>query len=85
MQILESCRKAAVGSEEKPFKDALGFILSSRFIRLKPDDQHAFQVIVGSGMGLLSSDEVSSCTFFLMVEKWVRSPAVMQAFGMKLF
>ena len=44
-----------------------------------------FQVVVGSGMGLLSSDEITNYGFYNLVEKHVLTDSIKHEFGLKLW
>ena len=57
------------------FKEAIDFVLGSQYIELGSNHGEEggfflYQVIEGSGMGLLSSDELSFVLFFVLAEEW---------------
>ena len=65
--------------------DSVDFILGSQFLELPEFKNSAFQVVIGSGMGLLSSDEISNFSFYQLVEKHVLTDSYKQEFGLKLW
>ena len=50
------------------FVENVDFIFSAQFLELPEFPDSVFQVVVGSGMGLLSSDEISNYCFYELVE-----------------
>lgn len=82
VRLVEEAPDAEIREE---FVEAVHFILGSQFLELPELKDSAFQVVIGSGMGLLSSDEISNFNFCQLVEKHVLTDSHKQNFGLKLW
>ena len=65
------------------FHDAVDYLLSYQYLKVADGSVH--QVVVGSGMGLLSSDDISSYSFYMLVETWILEAATIAKYGILLF
>ena len=63
----------------------LNSFLVLQFLKLAEFDNVAFQVVIGSGMGILSSDEISNYCFFKLVEEFILTDSHKQNVGLKLW
>ena len=70
---------------KEEFGASVDFLLGSQFIKIPEVRNHVFQVVVGSGMGLLSSDEISNFCFYELVEKHVLKDHYKQKYGLKFW
>ena len=84
-RLLELVSSAPDPSIRAEFVDGVDFLLGSQFLKLPEFPNSAFQVVVGSGMGLLSSDEISSYCFAELVERHVLTDSYKQRYGLKLW
>lgn len=82
LELLSSAPEPRIRTE---FVDGVDFLLGSQFLKLPEFPNSVFQVVVGSGMGLLSSDEISSYCFYKLVEQVVLTDSYKQRFGLKLW
>ena len=82
-ELIKIGNGAAPTGAEQAFEDALSIIISHQYIRL--EDGSLYKVVVGSGMGLLASDDISSYCFYKLCDEWATDPFVQQQFGVKLF
>ena len=68
------------------FREAIHFVLGSQFLSLEGDDaEEVYQIIIGSGMGMLSSDELSNFLFYKMVEEWCLDQNTRDEYGILLY
>ena len=51
-------------SEKKAFGNGVRFVLKNQYVVMKSGDRQAWQVVKGSGMGLIASDELSNLDFY---------------------
>ena len=68
------------------FKKALEFVLDHQFVQLSADDLYIFKVLVGSGMGLEMSGDVSDIAFHEMVEaEFVLNESVREKYHVEFY
>ena len=82
-EIIGIGKSAVAGEESEGFEDAFRFLVGSQYI--KSHDGQIFKVVIGSGMGLLSSDDISSYLFYCMVEKWLLTEQVRAKYGLMCY
>ena len=70
-RLLTLVKNAAEVGKQDEFVEGVDFLLGSQFLDLPEYPGFAFQVVIGSGMGLLSSYDIPNYCFYELVEKHV--------------
>ena len=85
-EIVELSNKNVAESTRKDYISMCRWILGAQYVALDPTSESAWQVVVGSGMGLTCSPDLSNSTFLQLVEvDWAAVPSVQQQHGILLY
>ena len=84
--LVALAEKSTKARHRKRFRQLLEVILEGQIVRVKDGSDEVQWVRVGSGMGLVSSDEISSNAFYLMCEKdFALDPSVRAKYDILLY